>query len=167
MATKQIMVTAPVLVLLYDRAFFSESFRATLANRRWYYVGLAATWFWLGWLIQRSSLAAVNVGFHERVSWLIYALTELRVVTEYLKLAFWPHPLVFDYGNEFLATDPLAVAPYALVIGVVLIVVAITWCRSPMAARSPPKFKRGGKPRRHGGRGENKEEGGQTTDEHR
>jgi hypothetical protein len=45
MATKQVMVTAPVLVLLYDRAFVSGSFRAALANRRWYYVSLAVTWF--------------------------------------------------------------------------------------------------------------------------
>ena len=43
MATKQVMVTAPVLVLLYDRAFVSGSFRSALAGRRWYYVCLAAT----------------------------------------------------------------------------------------------------------------------------
>jgi len=40
------------------------------------------------------------VGFHQDVSWPTYALTELRVVIGYLKLAFWPHPLVFDYGPE-------------------------------------------------------------------
>jgi tetratricopeptide (TPR) repeat protein len=133
MATKQVMVTAPVLVLLYDRAFVSESFQAALAKRRWYYTSLTATWLWLGFLIHRSSLAAINVGFHERVSWLTYALTELRVVTDYLKLAFWPYPLVFDYGTEILATDPLAVVPYALVIAALLVGAVITWRRSPMA----------------------------------
>jgi len=30
-----------------------------------------------------------------------YALTELRVVTDYLRLAFWPHPLVFDTVAKF------------------------------------------------------------------
>jgi tetratricopeptide (TPR) repeat protein len=133
MATKQVMVTAPVLVLLYDRAFVSGSFRASLANRRWYYASLAATWLWLGFLMHRSSLAAVKVGFQVGVSWLAYALTELRVVTEYLELAFWPHPLVFDYGTEILATDPLMVALYALVIAAVLAGVAIAWRRSPMS----------------------------------
>ncbi len=133
MATKQVMVTAPVLVLLYDRAFVSGSFRSALANRRWYYVGLAATWLFLGFLMHRSSLAAVSVGFHAGVSWSIYASTELRVVTDYLKLAFWPHPLVFDYGSEILATDPFAMAPYAGIIAVVLVSVAIVWRRSPMA----------------------------------
>ncbi len=133
MATKQVMVTAPVLVLLYDRAFVSGSFRAALATRRWYYGGLAATWFWLGWLMQRSSLAAINVGFHERVGWLPYVLTELRVVTDYLKLAFWPHPLVFDYGSEIFARGPLEVVPYALIIAAFLVGAVIAWRRSPMA----------------------------------
>jgi len=133
MATKQVMVTAPVLVLIYDRAFVSGSFRSALTNRRWYYVSLAVTWVMLGFLMYHSSLAAVGVGFHEEVRWPTYALTELHVVTDYLKLAFWPHPLVFDYGTEILTTDPLTVVPYALILAVVLIAVAIVWRRSPMA----------------------------------
>jgi len=80
MATKQVMVTAPVLVLLYDRAFLSGSFRSALANRRWYYASLAATWLLLAFLMQQSSLKAVSVGLETKVSWLTYALTELRVV---------------------------------------------------------------------------------------
>jgi hypothetical protein len=45
MATKGgVMVTAPILVLLYDRAFLSQSWRE-LARRRWFlYAALAATW---------------------------------------------------------------------------------------------------------------------------
>jgi tetratricopeptide (TPR) repeat protein len=60
-------------------------------------------------------------------------LTELRVVTNYLKLAFWPHPLVFDYGSEILVTGPLAVAPYALIMAAILTGIVIAWRRSPMA----------------------------------
>jgi hypothetical protein len=133
MATKQVMVTAPVLVLLYDRAFISGSFRSALANRRWYYASLAATWLWLGFLMHRSVSRGGRRGFQEEVGWPTYALTELRVVTDYLKLAFWPHPLVFDYGTEILATDPLAVAPYALILAAILVGVVIAWRRSPMA----------------------------------
>jgi len=105
MATKQVMVTAPVLVLLYDRAFVSGSFRSALANRRWYYASLAATWVLLGFLMQLSPQPG-SVGFQTGISWPTYALTELRVVAGYLKLAFWPHPLVFDYGSEILTTGP-------------------------------------------------------------
>jgi Flp pilus assembly protein TadD len=133
MATKQVMVTAPVLVLLYDRAFVSGSFRSALTKRRWYYVGLAVAWGLLGFLMHHSPLPK-NVGFQADVSWPAYALTELRVVTDYLKLAFWPHPLVFDYGAEILATDLLAVAPDALVMAAMVGVLAIAWRRSPMVA---------------------------------
>ena len=133
MAAKQVMVTAPVLVLLYDRAFVGRSFRSALTSRRWYYVGLAATWLLLASLMHHTSLTAVHAGFHSGVSWSTYALTELRVVTDYLKLAFWPHPLVFDYGSENLAAAPLTLAPYALIMAVILAGVAIAWHRSPMA----------------------------------
>ena len=133
MATKQVVVTAPVLVLLYDRAFISGSFRSALADRRWYYASLAATWLWLGFLMHHSSLATIGVGYQAGVSWPTYALTELRVVPDYLKLTLWPHPLVFDYGTEILATDPLAVAPYALILAAVLVGVAIAWRKSPRA----------------------------------
>jgi protein O-mannosyl-transferase len=132
MATKQVMVTAPVVVLLYDRAFVSGSFRAALANRRWYYVSLTTTWLLLGLLMHHSSLAAISVGFQSGVSWPTYAATELRVVTDYLRLAFWPHPLVFDYGSEILVTDPLTVVPRALIIAALLVGVALAWRRWPM-----------------------------------
>jgi tetratricopeptide (TPR) repeat protein len=132
MATKQVMVTAPVLVLLYDRAFVSGSFRSAWANRRWYYVSLAASWLLLGFLMYQSPLPKA-VGFQAGVNWPTYALTELRVVTDYLKLAFWPHPLVFDYGSEILVTDPLAAAPYALIVAAVVAGVVLAWRRSPTA----------------------------------
>jgi tetratricopeptide (TPR) repeat protein len=132
MATKQVMVTAPVLVLLYDRALVSGSFRSAWANRRWYYASLAATWLLLGFLMHQASLAAISVGFQSGVSWPTYAATELRVVTDYLRLAFWPHPLVFDYGSEILVTDPLTVAPHALIVVAMLVGVALAWRRWPM-----------------------------------
>ena len=131
MATKQIMVTAPVLVLLYDRMFVSGSFRSALAGRRWYYASLAATWLWLGFLVHGSSLAAVSVGYQAGVSGLTYAMTELRVVTDYMKLALWPHPLVFDYGVDLQVTNMLAAAPYALVIGAILAGVVFACRRAP------------------------------------
>jgi len=130
MATSRSWSLRPCLLLLYDRAFVSGSFRSALANRRWYYTSLAATWLWLGFLMHRSTLAAASVGFRPVSVGLPIALTELGVVTDYLKLAFWPHPLVFDYGSEILATKWLAVVPYAVIIGAILVGVAFAWRRS-------------------------------------
>jgi tetratricopeptide (TPR) repeat protein len=81
----------------------------------------------------RSPLASIKVGYHAGVSWQLYGLTELRVVTDYLRLALWPHPLVFDYGSEILVADPWAAAPYALIVTALIIAVILAWRRSPMA----------------------------------
>src|SRR4051812_46317313 len=49
MLTKPVMVTAPIAVLLYDRAFLAGSFGGAL-RRRWpLYAALAATWLALAW----------------------------------------------------------------------------------------------------------------------
>src|SRR5690606_17475552 len=44
MATKETAAVMPLIVVLYDRAFVSGSFRAALQSRGRYYLLLAATW---------------------------------------------------------------------------------------------------------------------------
>ncbi|GAG20060.1 unnamed protein product, partial [marine sediment metagenome] len=54
------MVTAPFMVLAYDRTFISDSFVSAIRKRPVYYMGLAATWAVLAvlmWLGQRSTSA--------------------------------------------------------------------------------------------------------------
>jgi tetratricopeptide (TPR) repeat protein len=97
MMSKEVMVTAPVLVLLYDRTFVAGSFRSAWTQRRGYYLALGATWTVLGWLLT-TGLSQRSVGFGLGVSPASYALTECRALLLYLKLALWPSPLVFDYG---------------------------------------------------------------------
>lgn len=100
MASKEVMVTAPVLVLLYDRVFVAGSFHAAWRQRRGYYAALAATWLLLGYLLT-TGLDQRSVGFGHGVSAIDYALTECRALLRYLALAFWPSPLVFDYGPVY------------------------------------------------------------------
>ena len=50
MATKEVMATAPLLVLLYDRVFLAGSFAAAWRRRRRLYAALAATWGLLAYL---------------------------------------------------------------------------------------------------------------------
>ena len=100
MATKEVMVTAPVLVLLYDRTFVAGSFREAWRRRRWLHLGLAATWLPLAGLVastgwNRGGSAGFNVGVAPWAYW----LTQFEAITRYLRLAVWPHPLVFDYGT--------------------------------------------------------------------
>ena len=99
MATKEVMVTAPVIVLLYDRTFLSGSFRAAVRRHGRVYLGLVATWLFLGYQMSEFSAAArPSIGLGVAGSWWLYPLTECRVIVKYLGLALWPNPLVFDYG---------------------------------------------------------------------
>lgn len=114
MACKEVMVTAPVAVLLYDRAFCAGTIRAAWSQRRSYYFALASSWLLLAFLAG-AGLRERNVGFGQGVSSWHYALTECEAVVRYLGLAFFPHPLIFDYGPLY-STSMTVVAPYALVL---------------------------------------------------
>jgi tetratricopeptide (TPR) repeat protein len=115
MATKEVMVTAPVLVLLYDRTFVAGSWRAAWVQRKAFYASLAAAWLLLGWLVLGAENRGGTAGLGLGDSVWTYALTQTRAMAVYLRLALWPHPLVFDYGTEMI--EHLADAlPFALLI---------------------------------------------------
>jgi Tfp pilus assembly protein PilF len=129
MASKEVMVTAPVIVLLYDRTFVSGSFRKAWTRHRWLYLGLAGTWVLLGWLM--VGLHYRGAGYGLGIPWWAYALIECRAVAHYLWLAIWPHPLVFDYG-EFVAIGHMGeVAPYAVMLAVLVAGVLVELKRRP------------------------------------
>jgi len=98
MASKEVMVSAPLMALLYDRTFVAGSFRTAWLRRRTLYLGLASTWIVLGWLMITSRHRGGTVGLGLGVSSWDYALTQCRAIVLYLKLTVWPHPLVLDYG---------------------------------------------------------------------
>ncbi len=102
MMTKEGMATLPAMALLYDRTFIAGSFRAALREHWREYLGLAAGWVVLAVLVATSKLSARGVGFGLGLSWYEYALTECRSIVRYLQLSWWPHPLVFDYGPDYI-----------------------------------------------------------------
>ena len=109
--TKEVIATAPLLVLLYDRTFCAGSFKSALRQRWLYYLGLSSSWLVLAFLVQGTGQR--GVGFGNGVGSWTYALTSCRSVVTYLKLSLWPHPLVFDYGTGVVSGIGQA-APYAL-----------------------------------------------------
>ncbi len=129
-ATKEVMVTAPVAVLLLDAIFVAGTVTAAWRARRWFYAGLAASWLLLAWLM--LSLGRHSIGFEHGVSLRDCILTESRAVVHYAGLTLWPHPLVFDYGAQFVH-DPLAVLPAALVLVALLGGTGLLLRRAPAA----------------------------------
>ena len=127
MGTKEVMVTAPVMVLLYDRAFISGSFAESW--RRGVYLGLAATWVFLGILVAGGASRGGTAGFGTTLPWWAYALTQIRAVALYLRLCFWPNPLAFDYGLVW-GGPPFAMARDAILIGGLLAASIVLFVRN-------------------------------------
>jgi protein O-mannosyl-transferase len=107
MGTKEVMVSAPIMVLLYDRTFIAGTLSKALRQNWRYYTVLASTWLLLAALILGVSGRGSTAGFETTVTPWHYLLTQCWAVIHYLRLVFLPVPLVFDYG--FGIVDGLSV----------------------------------------------------------
>ena len=121
MGTKEVMVSAPLMVLLYDRTFVSGNFGQSWRQRRVYYLALTATWLPLGWLVASSHSRNNTAGLGVAVSWWQYAPTQFPAIVGYLELAAWPARQIFDYGatrvDNLWAVLPDAALVVALGVG--------------------------------------------------
>lgn len=115
MATKEVMVGAPLLVLLYDRTFCAGDFRTAWRQRGGLHLALMTTWLLLAALVVSTGGRGASVA-HSPVVWQAYALTQAWAVVRYLGLALWPRELVFDYGTP-LFTSAASVAPQLALVG--------------------------------------------------
>jgi tetratricopeptide (TPR) repeat protein len=121
---KEIMAVAPLMVLLYDRIFVSDSMRNIWRMRRWLYVALFASLVFIPlnlWMANFHRWALVS---QDSLSSWDYLKTQAQVLTLYLRLSLWPHPLVIDYQG-WSAHPPLRdVLPHGVVILLLLAVTA-------------------------------------------
>ena len=86
MGVKESMVTAPVMVVLFDRAFLFDSFRAAVAVRWRLYAALAFTWVVLAFQLVATPRAG-SAGFATGVSVWTYLLNQSVMIVRYLRLA--------------------------------------------------------------------------------
>ncbi len=99
MGSKEVMISAPLMVMLYDRAFRATSWRELLRARGLFYLLLAATSIWAIALIAGGPRAD-SVGFGLGIPWYRYLYSQAWAIGQYLRLVLWPHPLVLDYGRD-------------------------------------------------------------------
>ena len=101
MLCKEMMASAPAMVLLFERTFVTGSFRRAL-DRSWpLYVGLALAWvpvLALNYYGPRTPAAGFGMGVAAHEWW----FTQAKVLFLYLKLAVWPWPLVIHYEIPYL-----------------------------------------------------------------
>ena len=132
MTAKEVMVSAPVVVLLFDRTFLAGSFRRALASKKLFYGALFGTWLILLWLVVNlgGNRDGSTGGFSPHAAWGAYWLTQFPAIATYLKLTFFPHPLIFQYG-EFWLPNLAAAVPGALVVGPLVALTVVALVRWP------------------------------------
>lgn len=96
LGSKEVAVSVPLLVLIFDVFFISGSFKRAWNERRLLYVGLLFAWACFAF-IQLNAAKRTFAGFDLTLPWWRYALNQPPVILHYLRLAVWPHPLNFDY----------------------------------------------------------------------
>ncbi len=129
MGTKAVMVTAPLMIVVYDWVFLAgranRGRRDNFQKRLPLYVGLFATWsvLWLCGIASEalsSSSTTSHVGFsYKGISALQYAATQPGVICKYLQLALWPASQCLDYDWP-IATNWQRIVPPAIFVGVLL-----------------------------------------------
>jgi hypothetical protein len=125
MASKEVMVVAPVIILLYDRAFLVSSFRELGERRKGLYIGLAGTWLILAGLMAGTfPRETISFGMEILTPW-DYLKTETGVLVYYLRLCFWPGPLIIDYSNW--AITPSLKAGFVSGVVVIVLLGATLW----------------------------------------
>jgi tetratricopeptide (TPR) repeat protein len=118
MGTKEVMIVAPLVMLVYDRTFLSDSWK-TAFQQRWpvYLMGALAQ---VALLVLISALlaeqAAPSAGFDVRglTAW-EYLRSQPGVILHYLRLAIWPDKLCLDYLWP-VASNPLEIYGLGLMI---------------------------------------------------
>ncbi len=97
MASKEVMVVAPIVVVLYDFTVFELPASELFKRRKHLYWMLAATWGVLAWLMA-SNPRSQSVGLGFSITPLEYLTTQFWAISNYLWLAIWPAQLCGDYG---------------------------------------------------------------------
>lgn len=131
MACKEVMVTAPVMVLLFDRTFVSGSLGKAI-HRSWpLYVGLSLTWLLL-LALNIDSPRGKSAGFGLGPPLGTWWMTQSQILLMYLKLVVWPWPLLIHYRLPYLESFPQAgmyLIPVLLLVATTLV---LLWRNHPV-----------------------------------
>jgi len=142
---KEVIATAPLILLLFDRIFLTTSWREVM-KRRWivYLIMFSPGLIWLiinmlPVLIPASLRSPdmpaqiASAGFNvPGITPFKYAATQPGVILHYLSLTFWPSQLVIDYKWPFVQDVTAHVLPIVLIC-VLLIITGWALIKRPAA----------------------------------
>lgn len=160
-ASKQIVITAPVVALLYQLTFLRKKPRELLFASGWVYAGFALISLWLladvipsvtSASTQESETAVEaevdrgrrasgpSAGFAMKglSSW-EYLRTQPQVIAHYVRLFAWPHPLCLDYSWP-VENDPFTIQISMLLSVIMIGGIAMLWYYRPTLGFLPAAF---------------------------
>ena len=103
-ACKEVIVTAPIVILAYDWVFLAPRFKRFLWNRGWYYVLLTGViglsfLYWSGkFVVAGGDTYALGFDYRWFGPW-EYLMSQTHVILHYVRLCVWPDILCFDYQD--------------------------------------------------------------------
>lgn len=126
--TKEVAVTAPVLIFLYDRTFVSGTFKSAWVKHHRLYLALSLVWLAMLYLLLTANPEKIpSAGFaYKNLTSFRYALSQPPVILHYLRLVFWPNPLIFDYYWP-PAKNIQEILPALLMLGTILVISSISF----------------------------------------
>ena len=131
LASKEIAVVIPLLVMLYDRAFRLRNWRDLVrsATAPVAYYAILATVTVAGFVIQLGTGARANtVGLSHGITWYEYLYAQGWAIGRYLQLSIIPVGLTLDYGTDAAkGLTPLPGVSVLLVFGAITIA---AWMRA-------------------------------------
>jgi hypothetical protein len=116
MTAKEVMVSAPVIVLACDRCLVTGSLREAWRRRWGYYLVLAATWIPLIVLAVHAGSRGGASGPGPGLTFVQYWLTQPSAIAAYLRRVFWPAGQVFYYGAPWV-DSVRSILPALLLVG--------------------------------------------------
>lgn len=113
LGSKEAMISAPLVIFIYDRLFLSSSFKLALKKHIVFYSGIFCVFLIpLSYLIFVGKIShywAYVLGRHGVDPWQ-YLMSQSEVVLHYIKLSVMPWGLCFDYDWQ-LPTSILSIIP--------------------------------------------------------
>lgn len=104
--TKEIIATVPLTVVALDVLVVTRDWRRALRRHWGVYLSVLSSWVPLGVCMWWSRSRAGTVGFGMGVTHQEHVQTQVWAIARYLRLAVWPRPIIFDYGDRFVVSDP-------------------------------------------------------------
>jgi tetratricopeptide (TPR) repeat protein len=83
-------------------------------------------------VIQGGGNRGGSVGFGAGVEAWAYWLTQFRAMATYLKLTFWPAPLIFEYGTFWISGVGEILGEAMLVLGLLVVTIRGLWRRTAL-----------------------------------